>query len=346
MARLKPTRPAVQPGAGGTIQPEAMVKTSLYLEQQKFKDTKRTRQLTLRETGLDGRELEEAVEASGLDLSVSEQTALHALGMLWSRTGYQGNRPGQELEMVESFKWSGVLPVLSFTRSEFFEAYGLERKRDGSYHGHQVEEALKALRSLLTDRRRLCFTRTTWSGKGQSRKAKREAVVYTAPLATIRETYRDLSEEEQQALHQGEDIPRRSTSIEVILGPMFVDGLDHFYSLKPAAMLKELQAARRPKRVRKVDILFLNWLQTWNKPEVSIAKDKLLERLRLDGYIKRRRRKEAEVILQEVIDTALQLGYLLSYQEKPGQWSEPVLHFRLNPERIGRLKAKAEASDG
>ena len=341
------TRPPLKPGAGDTaVRPEALVRSPLYLEQQKFKDKKRLhKQLSL---SLDGRELEEAVEASGLDLSdlsVSELKAYHAVSQLLSRTGHKGSEPGKEAE-VESMKWRGVLPVLLISRSDYFEAYGLKRKGDGSYYGHQAEEALEALRSLLTATRRVVYTRTTWSGKGKSRKAQREAVVYTGPLATIMERYRDLSEEEQAALHQGEDIPRRSIGLEVLFGPIFVDGLDSFYVLYPATMYKEIQAARRPQRPRKADYLFLSWLQTWNRQDVSITKDKLLERICLDGYLKRRKRREAEDILQEVIETAHQLGYLLSWEEKPGQLGEPVLHFRLNPERIGRLKAKAEASDG
>jgi len=355
--RRKPARPVVQPGAfDSSLQKDVFYRSPLYLEQQKFKDAEKTkRQLSLVDAGLDGLDLQEAVEGSGLDLSVSELKALHALGQLLSATDHKGNRPGKEADL-ETYKWSGVLPVLSFTRSQFFEAYGLSRKGDGSYYGHQAEEALDALRSLLTARRRLCVTRTVWSGTGKDRKARREAVVFTGSLATILEPYSDLTAEEQDALHE-EDVPRRSTRVEVVFGPLFVDGLESFYVLKPTAGYRELQAARRPKRVRQADLLFADWLQTWNRPEVSIAKDKLLERLRLDGYVKRRKRKQAESILQEVLDTAVAVGYLLAYEEKPGKWSEPVLHFKLNPEKIGRLQADAqeateltlplpEASDG
>lgn len=350
MAKPKATppipRPAIQPGAGGSVQPGTLVRSPLYLEQQKFKDKKRLHeQLSM---SMDGRELEEAVEASGLDLSdlsVSELKAYHAVSQLLSQTGHKGTEPGKEAE-VESMKWRGVLPVLLISRSDYFEAFGLERKGDGSYYGHQAEEALEALRSFLTDTRRVVYTRTTWSGKGKSRKAQREAVVYTGPLATIMERYRDLSEEEQAALHQGVEPERRSIGLEVLFGPIFMDGLDSFYVLRPATMYREIQAARRPKPVRRPDLLFADWLQTWNRQNVSIGKDKLMERIGLESYLKSRHRREAEAILQEAIETTLQLGYLLSWQEKPGQLGEPVLHFRLNPELIGRLKAKAEASDG
>ena len=180
-------KPAIQPGGGGSVQSGTLVRSPLYLEQQKFKDKKRLhKQLSL---SLDGRELEEAVEASGLDLSdlsVSELKAYDAVSQLLSRTGHKGSEPGKEAE-VESMKWRGVLPVLFISRSDYFEAYGLKRKGDGSYYGHQAEEALEALRSLLTATRRVVYTRTTWSGKGKSRKAQREAVVYTGPLASIME---------------------------------------------------------------------------------------------------------------------------------------------------------------
>ncbi len=355
MARRKPARPVVQPGAFDTsLQKDVFYRSPMYLEQQKFKDSEKTkRQLSLVEAGLDALDLQDAVESSGLDLTVSEMKALHALGQLLSATDHKGNRPGKAAEL-ETYKWSGGLPVLSFTRSQFFEAYGISRKGDGSYYGHQADEALEALRSLLTDRRRLCVTRTTWSGSGKDRKARREAVVYTGSLATMAEPYSDLMEEELAALH-GEDVPRRSTSIEVVFGPLFVDGLESFYVLKPATGYKELQAARRPKRIRQADLLFADWLQTWSRQEVSISKDKLLERLRLDGYVRRRKRRQAEAILQEVLDTAVAAGFLLKYEEKPGKWSEPVLHLKLNPEKIGRLRATAdvettlplrEASDG
>lgn len=348
MAKPKTTppipKPAIQPGAGGSLQSGTLVRSPLYLEQQKFKDKEKLhKQLSL---SLDGRELEEAVEASGLDLSdlsVSELKAYDAVSQLLSRTGHKGSEPGKEAE-VESMKWRGVLPVLLISRSDYFEAYGLKRKGDGSYYGHQAEEALEALRSLLTATRRVVYSRTTWSGKGKSRKAQREAVVYTGPLASIMERYRDLSEEEQAALHQGVEPDRRSIGLEVLFGPIFMDGLDSFYVLRPATMYKEIQAARRPKPVRRPDLLFADWLQTWNRQDISISKDKLMERIGLESYLKSRHKREAEAILLEVIETAQRLGYLLSWEERPGQLGESVLHFKLNPERIGRLKAKAEAS--
>ena len=287
------------------------------------------------------------MEASGLDLSILELKALHALGQLFGQTDYEGNRPGHE-KVSEAFKWRGVLPVVAFTRSQFFEAYGLDSKL---YYSHHAEEALDALRTLLTNRRRLCYTRTVWSGEGRDRKKTREAVVYEGSLATIVETYRDLTKEEQEALHRGETVHRRSTGVEVILGAIFVDGLENFYVLKPASGYREIEAVLRParRRISRAHYLFLDWLLTWSKNEVTISTDNLLERLRLDAYLHQRKRNKAEAILEQVLATAKEAGYLLSYEEQKGQLGQKVLHLTLNPEKLGRplqVRDTAEASDG
>jgi len=355
MARRKPARPVVQPGALDTsLQKDVFYKVPRHMELQRLKGTEDA-QLALRlEKGLDGQELQDAVEVSGLDLSIPESRARHAVQLLLSQTEHKGNEPGRPME-AESFKWSGILPVLTFTRSAFFEAYGLSRKGDGSYYGHQAEEALKALHSLLTTPRHICYTRTTWSGDGKDRKARREAVVYHGSLGTIAEPFRDLTEEEQDALQRGEDVPRRSTGLTVIFGPAFVDGLDTFYVLKPASGYKELLAALpEGKRVSPAHYNFADWLQLQDQAEVDISTDKLLKRLWLDRYLKQRKRSKALDILREVLDTAVRSGSLLSYEERTGQLGQEVLHLQLNPEKIGKLKAKAEpdvevteeASDG
>ena len=65
---------------------------------------------------------------------------------------------------------------------------------------------------------------------------------------------------------------------------------------------------------------------------MAIAKDKLAKVLRLDYLIEQRKRTLVDKRLQEAIQTALELEYLLDYQED----AFGTLHFTLNPDRMGR----------
>lgn len=309
------------------VQPDRY-RAGMYVELQKFGDWKGARQLLLSEAG--GLAPEAPVEVTGLDLTVTEDKALSALQILLDRTDYKGNLPGEEVSS-RVYHWTGALPRLFTTYSDYFGAYGL-RKIGGRYQGHQMGDALEALRSLKKPRR-IIYERKRWEGEGKDRKQVSDIIVTERPLIHVTKGYKGLKQEEAAQVKAGQDLPQRAIGLEIEFSPLLVDGIrDGFYLLKPTTLHQEIKSLLGPRRVSRAVSLFLQWLLTLNLPEMSIAKEKLAKKLRLDYLIEQRKKSLVDKRLKEAIQAALELGYLLECKED----AFGTFHFTLNPDRMGR----------
>jgi len=274
-------------------------------------------------------------EASGLDLTERQAKALHAIQQLLDKTDYQGNRPGEEVQS-QAFQWSGSIPRLAVSYTDYFEAFGLSRGAGGSYSRHQIQEALEALHSL-TEPRLICYRRTKWKGK-----ERRYDVIRTkAPVIKILEGWKDLTEEERQEVEAGGDVPgKRARGFIIEASPLLVDGIQTFYTLKPASLHREIQQLHQGKRYPRAESLCIEYLLTKNTKTVRVSLDVLAERLRLDKYIRQRKRARVEAIIRDCLETARQLRYLLDIREEPGD----LFVLTLNPERCKRIGTKDQGS--
>lgn len=308
---------------------------SMQAELQKFGQTEdQARQLMLGEDA-DLLEAGQGVETYGLDLSVSEDKALHAIQMLLDNTNYQGNMPGEEIQS-SAYKWTGYLPRLSVTYSEYYEAYGLKQAGDGRYRGAQAEEALLALKSL-TETRRISYKRQRKTGTGKASRMVYDVVRVTKPLISITEGFKDLDAEEADQVIAGQDLPqKRSTRLVIEVSPLLVDQIDRFYVLKPKALYTEIQDLLPGRRISRAVSLFIEWLTTLDIQEMRISRDNLAIKLRMAYLLKQRKPALLEKKLQEAFQTAKELEYLLDYREEP----IGLLLFTLNPEKCKRVEAK------
>lgn len=312
------------------IQP--YIRAGMNLELQKFGSGDRTRQLLLGEDA-DLKE-EQEIELYGLELSETEDRALHAIQILLDKTNYKGNTEG-EITQSSGFKFEGYIPRLSITYSEYFEAYGLERI-NGQYQGRQAQEALRSLKELAKTRR-ISYSRKRYEGAGKRSKQVIDLVRVTSPLITFLEAYKGLNEEEADQLIAGQDLPlRRQTRLIIEVSPLMVDQIDTFYLMKPTALHAEIKQLHPGKRISRSVSLFIEWLLTLNIQKIRISKDNLAEKLHLDNLIQERKRSLLDKNLQVALDTALELKYLLDYQEE----LTGILDMSLNPERCKRIKAK------
>jgi AraC-like DNA-binding protein len=338
MARSKRKPQEQQPRA---LSPEVglqpvLYKAGMYAQLQQFGSSERDRQLLLWPAE-DPPETE--VTVSGLDLTVSEAKALQAVQILLDRTDYQGNKPGQQIHS-QAFQWEGTPPRLAITHREYFEAYGLE-EIGGRYQGHQVQEALEALKSLAATPRTIYYKRRHWRGKKQLF----DIVRAKSPLIKLTEltAYKDLEQEEAEEVEAGQEVAGkiRATGLLIEASPLLVDSIADFYLLKPSTLHKEIQQLHGSKRISRTLSLFIEWLLTKNAAIVKIDRNKLIDRLRLTSYIQRRHKEIAEARLQEAFQTAKELGYLLGWREEP----IGMLLFELNSERCSRVKKKTEAEE-
>jgi len=306
----------------------------MYAELQKFGSSKRDSQLMLWQ---EEAEHSEITVASGLDLSASEDKALSAIQILLDKTGYQGTDPGQEIHSP-AFQWTGALPRMLISQSEYFEAYGLDRAGDGQYKGHQAEEALAALKSLATTDRAVYYERKHYKGKQRLS----DIIKAKTPLLRMTEitAYKDLEPEEAEQVRAGQEVEAKARvrGLMIECSPLLVDRIDNFYLLKPRTLHKEIQQLLGSRRVSRTVSLFIEWLMTKNTATVRIDRAKLVDVLRLSKYVEQRQWYRIEPRLQEAFQTAKELGFLLDYQEDPA--GTGILSFRLNAQRCSRVKDK------
>ncbi len=308
-------------------------RASMHMELQKFGHRDRARQLLLSEIiPADETELEAKVQETGLDLSVSELRAIDALQLLLEETDYQGNEPGGEIIRSEAFKYEGLVPKLRVTFSEYLEAYGLQRSSSG-FSRAQRDEAMQALDSL-TEPRTVAYSRRYRQGK----RYKNDVVIARRPLISVSKGYKGLTDQQAEEVIVTEGKSRRPTHLLIDFSPLWVDQIASFYVLKPVGFYDELRLAIGSKRPSASIQLFLNWLMTKNKAIVKIGREKLAERIRLAHLLDSRHQSRLDKQLQEAIDVALEMGYLLSYEQDALQ----MYTFYLNPERCKRVKPGAE----
>lgn len=314
-------------------------KAGMEVELQKFGKPKSSRQLLLGEDA----DIRGGAISYGLDLTKPQARALQAVQKLLDATDYQGNMEGEERHSID-FKWQGYIPTLSFTPTEFYQAYGLEPAGDGRYHGSLAQEALEGLKSLMLARYRLVYDRTVYKGGKKSI----EAIRVTAPIiSSVGEAFQDITEEELEQVKAGQEISdRRNTRITITPSPIMLDRIhEGWYVLKPASFFTEIQELYPGKKYPDEVWLFLNWLLTLNKKEFRVNRETLAEILRMDSLIRNRRRADIDKKITEALDVAIKLEYLLSYEVQPiGSHGEYRIDMKLNPERIKRIKSKMSRS--
>lgn len=308
---------------------EPYFKAGMEVELQKFGKPKYSQLLLGEDT-----DIQQGSLSYGLDLSDTQDRALHAVQKLLADTDYQGNLEGEERTSID-FKWRGYIPTLSMTYRDYYEAYGLKPAGDGRYHGAQTQQALEALKSLALARYQIVYDRTVYRGG----KKIIEAVRVTAPIiSSVGEAFQDITEEELEQVKSGQELPdRRNTRIVITPSPIVLDRIhEGWYLLKPVSLHTEIQALYDGKRYPRAISLFIEWLLTLNKKELKIGRDKLAVILRMDSLIRNRRRAEIDSRITEALEVAKELEYLLSYEIQP----TGRIDMKLNPERIKRIKSR------
>lgn len=350
-ARPGSNRPQRRSAEAGQVVPH--YKSSLHLEGQKFASKERDRkafQDGLFEMEPDSQAIQ--IMTSGLELSRPEMRAIQALQRILAKTGYKGNLEPDDGRLYEMFNFAGQLPRLSFSYSEYFEEYGVARGRNYDYHGREREDALQALQDLASKPRAIFYKREGPAGQGKGRKTWTKQIIrYRAPLIAMEEItgYQDLSPEQERELLAGGEVPSRAGRFVVTLTALFVDQIDRFFAQIPYSLLEDIrQATGRAKYSQAID-LFHYWLLGRNEPEWTGPAMALAQALWLDPLIKERQWRRVEKHLQECLDIAQELEYLLGFE-----WSHSpstklgMLHLRLNPEkcrRIGSKKGLPEATE-
>jgi hypothetical protein len=310
-------------------------KTSMHAEQQKFNLVSKKAQFLL------GEDID-SLEATpyGLDLTENQDRALHAIQKLLADTNYKGD--GQIALNSAEFKiYDSYLPYLSISWTDYYQAYGLEPAGDGRYHGAQVKQARADLESL-TEMRWMRYKKL--SGKyDQNGKPLFDLITVKKPLIQLEfiDRYHDLTEEEVERVISGQKLPEekeagRVTRILLLPSPILIDQIDAYYLLKPVGLHNEIKTLHPGKRISKYISLFIQWLLTLDTAIMKIGKETLARNLNMDALIDGRQKSRIDKRINEALEDALALNYLLDYEERPPD----LLILRLNPERCSRVRSK------
>jgi len=275
-------------------------------------------------------------EPFGLDFSVPEAKAVHAIQILLSKTGYRGDKAATEHTKAYG---TVLLPTIELTYSDFFEAYGLSRT-GGRFQGKAPRDALEALRSLQTARP-IGYERTRWTGEGRKRRQVSDIVRTRIPLISIMEVFEGLEESEASRVKAGESMEHRVSRLAIKVGPVLLDGIQDFFLVKPQAFFKEIAQLYGGRSGPRAVSLFCQWLLTKDRTPQKVGKDTLATLLRLDGYVRQRKKTALEKKLSECLDVAKSLGYLTAFED-----TGTMLVLHLSPERCSRLKKRKHEKAG
>lgn len=312
----------------------ASYKVALPLDQQTFVSNESLTPGEQMELFDDHAQTDDRLKIAGLDhLSDAAFNALEAVKKLLAKTDYEGNTESEE---INSKTFGRITPPrLQIKKSEYFEAYGLEKDPVKGYTGSdKLHRAIQGLFDL-TYTQHLLIRQRVWIG----REARNDLLKIHSPLITIIEGYELLTDREADAVEAGEEIGKDSRLV-IELSPVFVLGLDNFFLLRrydKRDTIKALAGSSSP--LRQKLYRFTNWLEELDMASVPIKADNLA---RIAGYtwmVKKRERTRLADKIEELLELAKDGGWLLDWSCKNGK-SERLYTLNLNPEFCRITKKK------
>jgi len=306
----------------------ASYKVALPLDQQTFVSIESLTPGEQMELFDDHTQMDDRLKIAGLDhLSDAAFNALEALKKLLAKTNYKGNTESEE---INSKTFGRITPPrLQIKKSEFFEAYGLEKDPVKGYAGSdKLHRAIQGLLGL-TCTQHLLIRQRVWIG----REARNNLLKIHSPLITIIEGYDLLTDKEVDAVEAGEEIGKDSRLV-IELSPVFVLGLGNFFLLRrydKRDTIKALAGSNSP--IRQKLYRLTNWLEQLDMTSVSIKADILA---RITGYAwiaKRREWTRLADKIKELLKLAKDGGWLLEWSIKANR----LYHLVPNPRVCQRI---------
>ena len=328
-----------------TVSPTAEVtdsgsyKVPMHLDLQSFiseKSLKKSEQIEL----FSGFEAKDSDIKIGLShLSDAGFNALEAVKKLIAKYSFSGNT---ETEEILSNFYGITMPLryprIEISKSEYYEAYGLERDSRGWFGGAKVlQTALKGLLEL-TETQHMLITRKIWIEKGSSREEVFKIVKIHSPLIMVIEGYEGLNSKEAERVEAGKEIAKDSFLV-IELSPVFTLESNDFYLLRKINKDKVIKSlAGRSTKTYSQLFKLTNWLEQRGIEGIDIGIKKLAEIAGLEYYIEQRHTTKLINRLKKLISlvTEGETKWLLSWS-----YANKKFTLELNPELCRRLKKKS-----
>lgn len=287
------------------------------------------------------------VEVIGLNLDKKHYHALNAIQKILSETKYKGNAPGTELDGNNTFKFTGYLPKIRFSRSQYLESYGVTKYETSrgkwEFSGREGEEALSALKDLATQNHLIVVRKKRWEN-GRELIDRIQAIT---PIIHMYEGWEGLTEKEDKELNDNietKKVKEKHKGFLIEPCPLLVEQIETYFVLKPANMYQEIKL--KFPYASKYVYMFIDWIiheshlkkgknnkKEW--PEfLEIGQETLAYNLRLDCYIKSRNWKRIDQILKKCIQISVDLGWVNKHEETQGKTVSQLHRFFLNQKKF------------
>ncbi len=328
-----------------TVSPTAEVtdsgsyKVPMHLELQSYiseKSLKKSEQIELF-SNFEARESEIKIGLS--HLSDAGFNALEAFKKLIARYSFVGNR---ETEEILSNVFGKTMPLryprIEISKSEYYEAYGLERDSRGFFGGAKVLQTAQKGLLELTETQHLLITRKRWIEKGNSREEVTDILKIHSPLITVIEGYEGLTSQEADKVEAGQEIAKNSFLV-IELSPVFTLDSDNYYlvrRLNKDKVIKSL-AGRSTKTYHQLFEL-TNYFEQRGIERLEISIKRLAEITGLEYYIEQRHTTKLINRLKTLMRLATEgeIKWLLDWS-----YANKKFTLELNPELCSRVKKKS-----
>ena len=324
-----------------TVSPTAEVtdsgsyKVPMHLDLQSFiseKSLKKSEQIELF-SNFEARESEIKIGLS--HLSDAGFSALEAVKKLIARYSFVGNRETEE--MLSNTFGRTRYPRIEISKSEYYEAYGIERDSRGWFGGAKVlQTALNGLLEL-TETQHMLITRKSWT-EGNSREEVFKILKIHSPLITVIEGYEGLTSKEAERVKEGKEIAKDSFLV-IELSPVFTLDSDNYYlvrRLNKDKVIKSL-AGRSTKTYHQLFEL-TNYFEQRGIERLEIGIKRLAEITGLEYYIEQRHTTKLINRLKTLMRLATEgeIKWLLDWS-----YANKKFTLELNPELCSRVKKKS-----
>jgi len=262
-----------------------------------------------------------SVAPLGLDFTEGQHKALKAIQILLDKTDYKGNRPREFLSYENISNYKG--PILAITLKEYLDAYetGKSKTKRGKmeYHRQERDDAIKNLEKLQTPVK-VFYSRPNKDGT-------RDLTIQTLPLLRIIQHYPGITSEEEEHIRNTGTPISEDGYIYIVAEYPLVNGIIDYkdkplYRLYPRKLLADIKT-QNPK-AGKIFYNFVSYLsnQAYSASnrhkkgkgiQLDVGLYTLAHRLRMDSYIKARKKKQARDRISSICEDAKKLGYLLDY---------------------------------
>ena len=280
------------------------------------------------------------VKCKGIRLTVSEDRLIMALYSLLkdkseskdadSKNFYAGN-----YETTEVVPFGGDLvkrPHLRVVPAELYRTYlGNE-----NYSGQEIKDIRKTLYSLAEKSFLMTYDRRRKVQDGNKTGYRTERIEIFKRLIEIVSYTRDLTDTEVAKLDEGDERIRQAKGELIIaLNPILTDQIDSKYVEYPQNISQRMvkAAGGHPKNVTRA----MNNLRDYLLSELSakryecqINADKLHSKLKLDDYVKQRRKKLLRKTIEKAIQTWMNLNLILKVVQGRGAEGQDKYTFFLN----------------